>query len=342
MSQNLSCLKERLLKSLLLTVSLAIIAISPTAMFPTNVSAATFTVTSLADDVSSGTLRWAITQANASPGADTISFDNAVTGTITLTSNLPAITETLTISGPGQSNLTIDGANQYSMFAVAFLNIGDADSGVIFTITDITLAGGGAASGEGEAQFIYNSRATVRATRVTFRNASRTAVSNWGGPSVSTYTDCVFRNNYIGIFGDHGTTPTATTNDESEYTNRTYVVDSLFEENQVAISQERWTKVTGSTFRNNGEAATINGLNRTQISNSTFTGNTYSISHFNWTPTDWTSVGRANRLHDGNTFLNNQYAFYLDDSWNDGNRSQQWTTLSNNEWDGSGIWVYAN
>jgi hypothetical protein len=53
-------------------------------------------------------------------------------------------------------------------------------------------------------------------------------------------------------------------------------------------------------------------------------------------------VGRNNRLHDGNVFSNNAYAFYLDDSWNDGRRSQQWTTLSNNEWDGSGIWVFAN
>ena len=46
---------------------------------------ATYSVTSLLDDGSNGTLRWAITQANTSTGiSDTITF--AVTGTITLAS----------------------------------------------------------------------------------------------------------------------------------------------------------------------------------------------------------------------------------------------------------------
>jgi hypothetical protein len=301
-------------------------------MWNTPVQAATFTVTSLSDDGSAGTLRWAITQANTTAGADTIAVDNSLNGTITLTSNLPAITEALTINGNGQSNLTIDGAGSFRPFTVT-------TNGVQFTLTDVTLRRGG---GGGHAQLILNSRATVNATRVTFMDTTGSAVANWEGGSVATYTNCTFRRNGVGITGDHGSTPSAVSNVDSDYQNRTYVVDSLFDDNQVGIYQERWTKVTNSTFSDNDEAATINGLNRTQIFNSTFTGNTYSISHFNWTPVEWTSVGRNNRLHDGNVFSNNAYAFYLDDSWNDGRRSQQWTTLSNNEWDGSGIWVFAN
>jgi hypothetical protein len=323
----------------LITIAALVASLAPLTVWNSTVHAATFTVTSLADDGSHGTLRWAITQANSAAGADIISFDNSVTGTITLTSNLPAITDSVALNGPGQSRLTINGADNYRPFTVSF----DNDSTVVFELSDITLTDGGGDGGrEGESQFIFNSRATVVATRVTFQNTNGKAVSNWGGTTVSTYINCIFRNNGIGIFGDHGTTPSSTSSNDSDYTNRTYVVDSLFESNQIGIQQERWTKVTNTTFRDNGEAASIYGLNRTQILNSIFTGNDYSISHFNWTPVEWTSVGRSNRLHDGNTFINNDYAFYLDDSWNDGNRSQQWTTLSNNQWDGTGIWVFAN
>ncbi len=307
----------------------------PLAVWNSTVHAATFTVTSLADDGSPGTLRWAITQANSAAGDDTIDFGGSLNGTITLTSNLPSVTDTITINGNGQGNTVIDGVNLYRPFTFTF----GGNSGKTLTLNDMTLRRGG---GGNEAQLIFNSRGTVVATRVTFEDTSGTAVFNKEAWSVATYTNCIFRRNGVGISGDHGSTPSAVSNVDSDYQNRTYVVDSLFDDNQVGIYQERWTKVTNSTFRDNDEAATINGLNRTQIFNSTFTGNTYSISHFNWTPVGWTSVGRNNRLHDGNVFSNNAYAFYLDDSWNDGRRSQQWTTLSNNEWDGTGIWVFAN
>ena len=71
------------------------------------VMAATLTV-STTDDcnvANCGSLRDAINQANASPGADTISI--TAQGTLTLTSNLPTITDTLTIVGPGQANFSI-------------------------------------------------------------------------------------------------------------------------------------------------------------------------------------------------------------------------------------------
>ena len=42
---------------------------------------ATFTVTSTADDGSAGTLRWAIAEANATPGPNTIDFDPTVFST---------------------------------------------------------------------------------------------------------------------------------------------------------------------------------------------------------------------------------------------------------------------
>ncbi|MBI3851466.1 MAG: CSLREA domain-containing protein [Verrucomicrobia bacterium] len=67
--------------------------------------AATLTVTNL-DDSGPGSLRQAI--ADAAPG-DTIDFATNVTGTITLTSGELVVTNDLTISGPGATNLTVSG-----------------------------------------------------------------------------------------------------------------------------------------------------------------------------------------------------------------------------------------
>ena len=68
--------------------------------FTAAASAATFTVTNTQDD-GVGSLREAITEANAMAGADTIIFDIPGAGqkTITVLSDLPAITETVTIDG---------------------------------------------------------------------------------------------------------------------------------------------------------------------------------------------------------------------------------------------------
>src|SRR3954464_1466439 len=66
----------------------------------------TFTVNSTADDGSTGTLRWAIDQANSAGGDETIAFDSGVFATpqtITLNGNqleLGDTTGTETITGP--------------------------------------------------------------------------------------------------------------------------------------------------------------------------------------------------------------------------------------------------
>jgi parallel beta-helix repeat protein len=68
-------------------------------------SAAVFTVTSTSDNANtSGSLRWAITQANATTAADVINFNLASPYTINVpTTSLPAITQPLTINGFSQS-----------------------------------------------------------------------------------------------------------------------------------------------------------------------------------------------------------------------------------------------
>src|SRR5689334_22587090 len=67
--------------------------------------AATFTVTNL-NDSGAGSLRQAILDANANPGADQVTFQSSLSGQITLTSELP-VTDAVDVAGPGAKQLTI-------------------------------------------------------------------------------------------------------------------------------------------------------------------------------------------------------------------------------------------
>jgi len=108
-------------------------------------------------DFSTGelSLREAIDLANLNPGSDTITFNSLFNSqqTIALASQLPTITDDLTITGPGQTLLTIDaGAGHgYRIFNV---DDGDSQSEIDVKLSGLTLTGGrtadGTAGGNGE------------------------------------------------------------------------------------------------------------------------------------------------------------------------------------------------
>src|SRR5688572_7339484 len=99
--------------------------------------AATFTVSNT-DDSDAGSLRQAVLDANATPGADTIDF--SVTGTITLTSGQLTVTDDLTIDGPGAASLTVSGNNTTRVMQVA---------GATLYLDGLTVANGHANAGGG-------------------------------------------------------------------------------------------------------------------------------------------------------------------------------------------------
>lgn len=104
------------------------------AALPLHASAA-FTVTDTSDSsTDTGSLRYAITQANASPGS-TITFAAGLNGTITLGSALPAITQATILSGPGANLLTVSGSGAYSVFTVK-------SPGASVVISGLTIANG--------------------------------------------------------------------------------------------------------------------------------------------------------------------------------------------------------
>lgn len=134
----------------------------------------TYIVTNTSDS-GIGSLRQAILDAEASPGADIIDM-SGITGTIILSTDLPNITEDLTINGNGSANTIIDGNNLYRPFFIG----GDMENSTeapVVLFDNLTIqngyaegespngnAGGGAGMGGGI--FINNGDVTI--TNATF------------------------------------------------------------------------------------------------------------------------------------------------------------------------------
>jgi predicted outer membrane repeat protein len=97
----------------------------------------TITVTNT-NDSGPGSLRQAVLDANATPGADVIQV--TAVGVIHLLSPLPVIGEETAIQGPGAGQLAIDGSGSFRVLE---------STAVPLTIADLTVQNGRPASGEG-------------------------------------------------------------------------------------------------------------------------------------------------------------------------------------------------
>ena len=179
---------------LMLCICLSMLALSPAG---TARAVTIWTVTSLLDDGSVGTLRAVI--AGATSG-DTINF--SVSGTITLTGQI-SIGINLTINGPGVSLLTINGGGAGRIF--------DIGPGTIVTISDLTITGGSVLTdGAG-----IRSMGNLTLNRmVTTANVATQVGSKGGGimnQGVLTINDSTISSNTAkkdggGIYSDIGTT----------------------------------------------------------------------------------------------------------------------------------------
>lgn len=111
--------------------------------------AATFTVTTLSG-AGAGSITAAVASANANPGADSIVFAAGITGTITITSELE-VTDSVTITGPGSSLLTISGNHQTRIFLLNQFNSSHTHKITGLTLTDgAPLDAGGAIFSSGD------------------------------------------------------------------------------------------------------------------------------------------------------------------------------------------------
>ena len=314
-------------------------------LFSTAVNAQNFTVTSLLDDASSGTLRWAITQANSNADASVIDFDAALTGTITLTSNLPNITYNLNITGSGKQKITLSGNNLYKMFVA---------NGPTFSISSLTLTKGSSGSSTA-GSIISASGSTVTANDILVTaNTKNFLFSTANNGSYLTITNSEFSSNLsYALFGsDYGSTPTTTAAD-ADYTNRITVIRSKFINNSnILFSTQRYVKIDDCEFTGNkGGIGNFGGVNRLQVLNSKFTSNSSTLFQYSsWlsqtTTNSWVqSLGNNNFLFDNNFFESNTGTVIFTGNTNNGLK----TTITNNtfinngtNWTGSPIVASTN
>jgi hypothetical protein len=163
--------------------------------------AATITVTNR-NDSGPGSLRQALRAAN---DGDTINF--AVTGTITLTSGGLPVNKSLTISGPGKDQLSIDG-NQASLVfgifpdktaTISGLSIRNGQAGIwnehgTLTISNCAVRG----NSEGG---LFNEGVLTVSNCVVSGNSGGGIVNGYG---VLTVIYCDVSGNSYGIYNDHG------------------------------------------------------------------------------------------------------------------------------------------
>ncbi len=130
----------------------------------------TYEVTSALDNGASGTLRWAVQQANANPGSS-IEFELGTKAkTITLLSGQLELESAVTIyDGPGEGSVTVSGNGTSRVFQI--------DSGVTAKLSDLTIMGG-RVTGDGGGVLIDGGTVTMSDVAVTGNEAVGSAGGN--------------------------------------------------------------------------------------------------------------------------------------------------------------------
>lgn len=206
-------------------------------------SAATFTVSNT-NDSGGGSLRQAILDANAAAGTDTIIF--TVSGTITLLSSLPNVTDAtgLTIDGTGQT-VIISGGSSVRLLVVGV--------NAVLSLMNLTIANGFTAGDDAGAIYNYG---TLMVTDCTF---SANAAGGGGGAIV----------NNVGGGGPGIGFMTVTS---STFSGNTASTDGGAIYNNGGVLTVTNSTFFGNTAANDGGA--IVNFDTLTVINSTFSGNT--------------------------------------------------------------------
>ena len=232
-------------------------------------AAQNYVVNSLADpgdgtcDVANCTLREAITAANTNAGiTDTITF--SVTGTINLSANLPAISDNITITGPGTANLVIDGANSYRPFAI--------NSSVSASINALTIRNGYTTTSGGG---IYNlGQLTISDMAIEDSRAL-----NGGGGLHTTSSVTINNVTFDGNSASYGGAISVMGGGSITVTGSRFIGNSATGGSGGGIFNGATVSVTETTFTGNSASAGGGGMHTapgatSTVTKSTFNGNT--------------------------------------------------------------------
>jgi len=250
--------------------------------------ATTFTVTTDQDANTPGSLRWAITSANTTPGNDVIDF-NFGSGSspyvLYLASGLPTIIHAgtvvgngtagaVTINGLGSSSLTISGSDPTnSNDAQRNFNIFSIASGGNLSISDVTLSGA-RTTGNGGA-FDNQGTLTVSDSIIagnTARNGG--AILNNAGGTLTVTNSTLSSNTALGGFGGG-----ILNRGNLAVSNSTFSNNTSFNGGGILNTNSGTLTVTNSTLSGNTASANGGGIFNDStgvftLSNSTLSGNT--------------------------------------------------------------------
>ncbi|MFQ6102337.1 MAG: Ig-like domain-containing protein [Anaerolineae bacterium] len=233
---------KRLLIALALPVAMLVLLAALPGTLPLPVArAASHTVTNT-NDSGAGSLRQAILDAD---DGDVIEFGLAYPATITLTGGQLEITKTLTISGPGASDLAISGNNTSRVIST---------SGVL-TITGVTIRDGKATGNGGG---VYNQGTLLLdATDVISNYASGSGSGVYVRGGTTTVLSGTIENNGTGIYVDGSSAG-------SLLAHNTIISGSLTAGLVYAATSDAFAITLGgtaggaNTFRNNGPSGGVN------------------------------------------------------------------------------------
>ncbi len=230
-----------------------------------------------APSVGSCTLRDAITAADVTGG--NITFITGLTGTITLTSALPAFTGQITINGPGANVITVSGNNSTAVGSIFIVN-----SGATVGVSGLTIANGNAGQNSSTGS---NGGGIDSAGALTVSNSVFSGNVGWdtgGGIFTSggslTVENTTFSGNSTTYAGGAAifTSPPTTTANVSYST----FYDNSSAANGGAITAYSPLTVSNSTFSANtanlgGGAIANNGLGTSIVVNSIFSSNSAEV-----------------------------------------------------------------
>src|SRR6185295_1677816 len=306
-------------KAAVLVSSIALLALMAIALTTVTkrVSAATFTVTNL-DDSGDGSLRQAILDANANPGADFIDFQDELTGTITLTSGELLVTDDLTINGPGIFAITVSGNNASRVFeiiqttsvTISGLTISDGKSqgtsggGIIhssgtLTISNVLLTRNTADISGGGIDNLINSTLIVTNSTLSANSSSRVGggIQNDGTLKI---TNSTLSGNTAGFTGggignDHGdlTITNSTVSGNSASSSGGGISNFAFGTANISFTTMSGNSaVQGGGIYNAGDPnlSTVN-IKNSIVANSTSGGDCSNSGTFNPTGTNFTTNG---------------------------------------------------
>jgi len=247
------------------------------------------------DDSGTGSLREAIDEANSTSGADEITFDESLDGTILLSTGQMSITDDLTITGPGADVITIDADGTSRIFEI------DDSTGteISVSISGLTFINGSVSSDDGGAILnnedliinscdfednsadnggaIYN---TVTITSITNSSFFGNNSSEDGGAVYNEGTVTEIKNSTLGgnsTSEEGGAIYIDTDATISVISNTTFSGNITIWDGGAISNAGTLSEISNCTFDGNiadTGGAIDNGSTITEITNCTFTGNT--------------------------------------------------------------------